>query len=74
MGFEPITSAWKADNLPLIYTRINKKKPYTARVCANDSVSVLYVYCIVRVRVSLRVGIAGFEPATIRLKVQCSTN
>ena len=42
MGFEPITSAWKADNLPLIYTRINTQN-HTPHACVQ---MIMCLFCM----------------------------
>ncbi len=77
MGIEPTTSAWKAEVLPLNYTRnfylgrLMGIEPTNARAtiwCVNHFATTAKIY------IDKMVARDGIEPPTHGFSVRCSTN
>jgi|tagenome__1003787_1003787.scaffolds.fasta_scaffold15999958_1 hypothetical protein len=71
MGIEPTTSAWKAEVLPVNYTRnLNLE----ATPGFEPGIEVLQTSALPLGYAALRMaGLAGFEPTHVAVKVRCLT-
>jgi hypothetical protein len=68
MGIEPTTSAWKAEVLPVNYTRKNLE----AAPGFEPGIKVLQTSALPLGYAAIT-GLAGFEPTHVAVKVRCLT-